>query len=521
MRVSIALLAAAVLGPGVARGQERSFTARVVEIAGANLYLNIGTAQGLGATDTLAVRRAPGGPRVGTLAVMAATETRAMVGFVGQPFPVTRGDSLVLVPTRSAPAGVGGAAPAAAAPPPPPRTRPTGPRREEVGTSVSGSAALDVLGNHTTTVGFGADPERATRDFTVPSLRFQMTAANLPGGGQFSLSARGTQQEGTTTLFDRSTVLRVYDAHYQQDLSSVRVMAGRFFNPYERFSGVWDGALVRVGGARGLGVGVAGGFQPRSGDEAFTTSVPKLAAFAGFRTSGGIASWDADLSAHIWRPSDGTADRTFVGWSQRLRVSGVRLDHLMEFDRNATGAWTLGRFYARAGVPLTSGLELSADYWRDQLNWWDVQPDSVVVPSRERASTGLSYGSRGVWVSADVTLLLSGTQVDGHTYSGSLRFPLLGDRISLSGTGSYWTRGTTSGVVASPSLAWRLGAARPSLTYEFFRSATAGTAVVSHSGIASVSLPLAQRLQWLLQLRARFGQNLQSAGLYSSLRVTF
>jgi hypothetical protein len=126
-----------------------------------------------------------------------------------------------------------------------------------------------------------------------------------------------------------------------------------------------------------------------------------------------------------------------------------------------------------------------------------------------------------VWISADVTLLLSGTQVDGHTYSGSLRFPLLGDRVSLSGSGSYWTSGTASGLVASPSVAWQLGAARPSLTYEFFRSGTGGTAVVSHSGIASVSLPLAQRLQWLLQLRTRFGQNLQSVGLYSSLRVTF
>jgi hypothetical protein len=269
-----------------------------------------------------------------------------------------------------------------------------------------------------------------------------------------------------------------------------------------------------------LGLGLAGGFQPRSGDEAFSTATPKLTAFAGFRTSGNAASWDADLSAHIWRPSDGTPDRTFVGFSQRLLVNGVRLDHLMEVDRGATGSWDLTRFYARAGVPLGSGLELSAEYWRDRLHWWDQQPDSL-VPWRERASAGLNYGSGGMWISGDVTMLLSGTSVVGRTFTGSLRLPLFAGRVSLDGAASYWTQGTSSGLVATPTLAWQLGAVRPGLSYEFFRSQAMGATTTSHGGMASVSVPLAQRLQWLLQLRVRYGQNLQSAGLYSSLRVTF
>lgn len=518
MRTALAWLAVGLVLPAAVRAQGRTVLARVVQVAGSSVYLDAGTAQGLSPADTVAVRRAAQGPRIGTLAVIAVTETRSVVGFVGQPFPITFGDSLLLT-LGAGGAGVGAAG---AAPPAAPRLRaqPAALRREVPGPSLRGSAAFDVNGATTTTIGFGVDPERANRDFAVPSLRLQLTADNLPGGGRFSFGAKGSQQVGTADLFDRSTVLRVYDAHYEQSLSAARVMVGRFFTPFERFSGLWDGALVRVGSGRGFSLGVAGGFQPKSGDETFSTAVPKLAAFAGFGASGAGMSWAADLSGHIWRPNDGTADRTFVGWSQRLILGGARLDHLMEVDRSATGAWSMTRLSARAAVPVGSGFEVSAEYWRDRLHWWDTLPDSV-APSRERASAGLSYGSRGMWLSGDVTLLLSGTDVQGHSYAGSLRFPLLGGRAWLGGAASYWSLGSISGLVATPNLSWQLGPVRPSLTYEFFRSSAAGTSSTSHGGVAAVSVPLARRLQWLLQLRMRYGQNLQSAGLYSSLRVTF
>jgi hypothetical protein len=507
-----ALLAAlSLVVGGAALAQERVVPARVVQIAGANLYLDIGAAAGMRSGDTLAAQRTATGPRVGTLAVLAVTEERSMVGFVGRPFPVTRGDTLLLAVREPSPT------PPVAAPAPPPAA----PRRAlSEGVMLRGSAAAEVLGSRTTTVGFGAEPERVTRDYAVPSLRVQGTVSNLPGGGRVSFSMRGSEQTGTGALFDRSTVVRVYDAHYEREGRSARVMVGRFYSPYERFSGSWDGALVRFGGTRGLGAGLAAGFQPRSGDEAFSTSVPKVTAFAGFRSYGARVSLDADLSAHLWRPQDGTADRTFVGWSQRLRMGGARLEHMVEVDQSAGGGWSLTRFNVRTGVPLGSRLEVYAEYWRDRLHWWDPQPDSV-IPSRDRASGGLSYRVGAAYVSLDATLQLSGAEVQGHTYSGSLRAPLLGDRASFAASASYWTQGTISGVVATPTFGWHLGAARPSLTYEFFRSSVAGTTTVSHGGTAAVSLPLARQLEWLLRLTARYGQNLRSAGLYSSLRVAF
>ncbi len=507
------MLALSLVGTVVAQGQERALTARVVQIAGANLYLDLGTAAGVRPVDTLAARRTAAGPRVGTLAVLAVSENRSLVGFVGQPFPVTRGDTLILSlsgPPQTAPP------PAAEAPPP----RPAGPTALEEGVALRGSAAIELLGTRTSTLGFGANPERVDRDFAVPSVRLQAIASKLPGGGNLSVSMRASQQMGTTALFDRSTVLRVYDAHYEHEFPVARVMAGRFFSPYERFSGSWDGALVRLGRARGPSLGVAAGFQPSSGDERFTTAIPKLTAFAGFQAYGAAASLDADLSAHVWRPTDGRGDRTFLGWSQRVRLGGVRLDHMLEFDRSVGGGWSMTRLDVRGGVPVGSRLELSAEYWRDRLHWWDTLPDSL-VPSRERASGGLSYRLGPAYVSGDVTFLLSGTQVQGHTYSGSLQAPLFAGRASFGGSASYWTLGTISGVVATPTFAWQLGGVRPTLTYEFFRSSVAGTTTVSHGGTAALSAPLAQQLEALLQLRVRYGQNVRSAGLYSSLRVSF
>ena len=399
----------------------------MTQLAGADLYLDAGTNVGLANGDTLIVRRAAAVAPVGTVLVVAATETRAVVSFAGAPFAVTRGDALVLTVQH----GGAAAAPAAPATPvaaPQPRPQGFGPS----GPQLSGSAAIEVMGNHSTTIGFGANPERVGRDYAIPALRVQAIVSNLPGGGRLVTNLQGSRQMGTASLFDRSTVLRVYDAHYEQDAGLAHFDVGRFFSQYEPFSGIWDGALLRVGGSQGLGVGVEGGFQPRLGDEGFSTAVPKFAAFADFRHFGRSLRLTSDISAHIWRPTDGTADRTFLGWSQQLGLGGFRFDHLIELDQSASGGWDLTRLDARAAVPVTSGLQLNAEYFRDRLGWLNTAPDSLIV-TRDRASGGASYQFGAGFVSADLTLLLSGTTGQGRTDSGSHSLPRLAGSLSGSG----------------------------------------------------------------------------------------
>jgi hypothetical protein len=494
------------------QAQERTVTARVVEIAGADLYLDAGGDAGLAEGDTLVVRRAADTAPVGAFIVVAVSSARAVVSFAGAPFAVTRGDALVLT--------LHGATEVTAAPAPAVAPPVAGPSRSHAGVQLHGSAAIDVQGSHNTTIGFGANPELLIQDYAVPATRLRVVLSNLPGGGRFITSLRASQQVGSASLFDRGTVMRVYDAHYERDAGLARIEVGRFFSPYEPFSGIWDGALLRLGGAQGFGLGVAGGYQPELGDEGFSTTVPKFAAFADFRQDRGPVRLDADLSAHIWRPTDGTPDRTFLGWSQHLRVGGVRLDHLVEVDQSTTGSWNLTRLDVRTGIPMGSRFQVSAEYYRDRLWWWSSTPDSL-LPTQDRVTTGASYQFGAGFISADATLLLSGTTVQGHTYSGSLQLPEIASRVSLGGAVSYWTLGTITGLVATPTLRWRLGLLRPSLTYEFFRSTTPNTTSISHGGILGFVIPWTRGLESSLRFTARYGQNVHSFGMYSSLRLFF
>jgi hypothetical protein len=513
-----ALLTLLVAGAS-AGAQERAVPVRVVEIAGANLYVNVGAAAGLSAGDTLAVRRAAAAAPVGALVVVAVSAERSVLTFAGRPFPVTRGDELLL--------STNGAAPVAAVSP----ARGSEPRRPGAASrapvQVRGSATLEVFGSTTTTLGPGADPARLSSSFAIPSARLQTSAWNLPGGGRLGLNVRVSQQSGPATLFDRKQVVRVYDAHYDQPVSVFRLLVGRFFSPYESFSGSWDGAMLRAGGMQGFGLGVAAGFMPSRGDETFSADVPKYAAFAGFRSRGRAVRWDTDVSAHAWRPRQGAAERTFLGWSQRLGILGVRLDHRVEVDRSDSGTWDLTRLDARVGVPLGSALEVSAGYFRDRLSWTDVPLDTLtaafdtLISPRERFTAGAGVQVADMYLSADLTLRLSGAHISGHTYSGSLRLPEVAG-TAVGGVVSYWTGETGgTGLLAMPSLDVRLGGVRGRLGYEYFQFSLNGVASVTHGVDLNVTLPWARRLESVFGVNLRYGQNLRSESGYSSLRLVF
>ncbi len=511
----LAALGAAIWGAALeGRAQEPAVAVRVVEIAGANLYLDAGTAAGLAPADTVEVRRAAGGDPAGILVVVAASEKRAVAVFGGRPFPVTRGDVLMLtIRGAGAPARSGGVAI-----PAPPRQR-LAPRAWRPA-RLEGSAAFEVVGRRSTTYGLGSGPEQVSRDFAVPTLRLQAVIRDLPGGGRLTIQGRASQQTGSSGLFDRGTVVRVYEAYYEREAGSARFLAGRFFGPYEPFSGAWDGLLVRWGGPQGVSAGLAAGFQPARGDERLSTQVPKVTAFAGFRWWGPGWRVESDLSAHAWRPRDGTPDRTFVGWSQRLGLGGVRLDHLMELDRQVDGGWKLERLDARAAAPLASRIELSAEYFRDRLGSWGAPPDSEIAGT-DRLLAGARYRFPGGWLSGDVAWLAPAGGSRGRSYSAQLQLPELAGAVSLKGSVSYWTMGGNRGLVAIPQLGWPRGPGQPTIAYEMYRSSVAAASTVSHGGEVMLRLPVGEQVEWLLRLSARYGQNLRSAGIVSSLRLAF
>jgi len=216
-----------------------------------------------------------------------------------------------------------------------------------------------------------------------------------------------------------------------------------------------------------------------------------------------------------------------VGWSQRLGVRGVRLDHRVEVDQLAAGGWDITRLDARLGAPVGSRMEVSAEYFRDHLNWTDIPLDSLTAridsftSPRERLTTGGSYQLGMAYVSADLTLLLSGNDIRGKTYSGSLRLPELARRVAFGGMISYWTVESGTGVVIGPALDIRLGRLRSRAGYQYFQSSFNGVSTATHGADLSVTAPWGRQLESVVGITLRYGPNLKSQNAYSSLRLTF
>jgi hypothetical protein len=93
-------------------------------------------------------------------------------------------------------------------------------------------------------------------------------AADLPGGISLNTNLRALYRYSDPEIIDPAWAVQVYQASITKSFTGAPVYleAGRFINPYASLSGVWDGALIHVGG-RGLGLGLAAGFEPERGDQ--------------------------------------------------------------------------------------------------------------------------------------------------------------------------------------------------------------------------------------------------------------
>ncbi|MBP8136815.1 MAG: hypothetical protein KAY61_01320, partial [Candidatus Eisenbacteria bacterium] len=187
----------------------------VVQIAGANVYLNVGADSGIVTGDTVAVRKRADAAPVGALTVVSATRTRSVLTFAGTPFPVTRGDTL-FISARPRDAVTGMPAPVAMA-----ATRPRAPPAMASGPRVDGAVALEMYGSHSETVGLGADPIRTTRDIGMPAVRFNTMVSG--DRTRFRLSMRAQQRTGPTSVWDRSTRIRVYEARLERSIGAARL----------------------------------------------------------------------------------------------------------------------------------------------------------------------------------------------------------------------------------------------------------------------------------------------------------
>jgi len=506
-----------------AKGQERSLDVVIEHIAGPNLYLGAGTGEGITTGDTLLVMKQ--GVPVGDWRVISSTRSRAVVTFATKAFPVTRGDTFTLMIVRSA-ATVASAVDSIVMPGvdrpslmAPPVERPIQRRQTRRPIQVTGRIFVEANTLRSTTRSTVVSNGATSRVFSTPAAGIRASVTHLPGDLRANISVRASQRFSTGSLIQQDRVVRVYQASLEKKFERIpaQVEAGRFYSPFEDYSGYWDGLLVRYGDR--LGGGMAVGFQPNRADEGFTADYPKASFFLDFRHKREGFAYEADLSFHQVQPQARYSNHTFFGWSQQVRWNRLRLSQDFQLDRNTvTNTWVVSRMQLRTTVPLTNRLYLTSRYTLRQpyLLYSLGEPISY---RRDQGMLGLGYNTGTSMLGVNMTVSQYAGDEPNYTTAFNYSFPRTGFwGLGFNGSVSYWTRGEQStALYASSGLNRTFGPVQSRLRYTYYHSDLGGRVLATHAVHLTLNVPLLNRLNAALQVRSQWGDNLSSTSLYSSL----
>jgi hypothetical protein len=509
-RAALALFLVASVPSALGAQEGYRVAVQVRQVAGANVYVDIGTRHGLAAGDTLSAARDTIGQPEGSVVVVAATEDRSVLAFASDPFPVTRGARLVLYLLR---------APAEEPPTPEsPGIRPDASVPTEAVTAKArpyGRVGLEMSASRSTTLVGQTDPESVQRTFATPVLRVDATVPEAMGGFTLRTSLRAAHRHASQRLITPSTSVRVYAAHLERDFEDLplRLAFGRFSSPVESYSGYWDGLLVRVG-SRGLGVGAIVGFEPERWNESPSTERAKTTAFLDLDRRGRSWRWRGNISAHALRPTNDVPTHTYLGATQRISVRGLTLSQDLQLDRDPSeGAWRISRLRVRGAVSLGGPVALRAGFSRRES--FVLGGTLPFAPRSDRVDAGFSIRGEGGFLSADV-----GANEDAQgnrtwgTAGSFVVYRIAGlEATGASGSVMRWTGLNGDIISASPSLSRDLGSARIRLGYRFSHADYLARVTTTHGTHASADMRLSDGVRLFARVRVQWMGALRNEGV--------
>jgi len=491
------------------------------QVAGSNVYLDLGTDDGVAAGDTLAVRRAGEGEVVGRLAVVAATAVRSVLTFVDDPFPLATGETVFLQLARAParpPSPSAGAARVpevpggpASAPPPPARA--------------SGRVSLEVAVNRSTTALGVVEPEDVTRTYATPALRMDATVPGFLAGFTLRARTRVSHRYSSGTGFTRPTSAQVHQLSLERRFTAIplRLTLGRFYSPAESFSGFWDGVAVRVGGPA-FGAGLVAGLEPDYWSQEPSLDLPKATVFVDHALRRDGWRWDGDVSAHLVAPRlDGMERHVFLGVGQRLEVGAVRLRGEVQLDRDpGPGSVRVSEGVAQATLTLSQSFSLRAGGSRRERYsvYGGLDPFG---PRRDRLAAGFSLRSGGMYLSADQGWNRYGGTTDRLSWTGSLslaRLPGLAG-VGWSASGTYWKGDADHALTAGTAVNFHLRSARFRVGYRLHRSTILGRDRTTHAPDLSVDAPVPGGLSLAIRTSTQWGDRFTGQHLSVSLTRVF
>ncbi len=521
----VPLLLLVLIAHGV-RAQGLRVPAQITGVAGSEAYLNRGTADGLAPGDTLTLER--DGVAVGALVVLEATANRSVATFAGSPFGLTRGEQVVLMlrpppavrppaPPPTPPDSVPPVRPPLLGPSPSPPDPAPPPAPHLSGRVQTGIQAL----RSTTDPGGEA---RTQRTFAMPFVSLRADLVGLPGDARVHLDGRSTYRysdaPGAASLAD----LSLYQASVELNRRIVHAEAGRFLADYERTSGYWDGAGLRVG-TDGVGVGAAVGFQPDRTNGLPTGGLPKAAAYAYVSHADGPLRADASVSGGRLFSDLGAsfAGASASGLYREGRTS-LRASADVLADASRADGWGLARASLRAALH-TGPVDGSVGYgrYRPSSLTSALLPGGLtftpVVRETVSARAGVRLGRSGPEVHADVARYLRDGGADGGSVGGGLRFSRLPGPIplGLSLDASTSDRAGFRSLYASARATAQVRAASLGLGYRLSQLTLPDGTRTTHGVEGSASAPLSPRLGVSVLAGLYGGDGLGRSSVYTSL----
>jgi hypothetical protein len=479
-RVALATCLGLAMWSAAAQAQEAPRVPVVVDYVGVEgVYLTIGTEQGAQSGDTLTVYASDTDPTpLGILVLTAAARARSVATMLEPSFDLASGDE-IFIPLAPV---VAAAEPADQPVVPDVEVAQASQATETGGPSMSGRISFNVDARETRTSWEGDLFGTTRRRFATPVTSLSLRIADLPGGLRVETNMRASYRYSDGVAIQPERSVRIYNATAIKTFENapIEFRLGRFYNPYEPYSAYWDGALVRVGGRSGPGIGVVAGFAPQRGNEGFSQDVTKITGFADYSVRGGSWRYSTDLSFHAVR-SDvaGLFDQTFAGWSQQLSLGRITFNQRLRVDREqGTSTWSLAQLRVRTGIAITGPLRLNIGYSRMRPGLLrGLLP--VLSPERQEITAGFSIFEGRRSLMFDVGTTRRADEERGLSFSGSASTYL--GSLQIYASGRHWSRAGMSTIAAAPGIGFAWGWLATRLGYQRYQTRSTET-FTSQSG---------------------------------------
>lgn len=520
------------------RAQDTTMVANVTHVAGANVYLDLGSTQGLATGDTLLVVR--NNEVVGRLNVLSVSSKQSVVGFVGQPFSITRAEKLDVRFYGARPGQTPNRAPESEADGPPadpaaqqtrgqPAVQPSGASRsasrKENRVQLQGRVLLNLSIMNSETIPQAEDLDPVKRTFMTPSLNVNATVSNLPTGVRLRLNMRSDYRYNSAISLTRQNIVRAYQLSLERDLPFGAFQLGRFYDRLSAMGGYWDGVSFMYG-SRTKGVGASVGFMPDRSNEGFTTQFPRFSGFAQYETGRRAEQPFFRVAAayHEVQPHTDYLDHQYLGLEQSFTWGRFSLTQQLQLDNDPeTKGWVASNFRANTRIKITDWLTLRNRYTiRQPYRMYST--GSPISVRRDQIQTGLNIQVLDARVGLSYTTRYTRETYESRTMTAyATSPPLTRASVSIFGSVNHWEADFGTALYLNGGLSKPVGGTLLRLDYGFYRSTNVQQIdpIDLHRYSFAATVPLGEKMYANLRTSLQQSQYLNSITFNTSLQYRF